>query len=405
MTELYRATWDERYLEAARDWAKALVEMFPKNEEDWGKLGAVHYCWKAMANYVRLSGDAALMEALEGYARRAAHGPFGYSSLGDAAEGYFVTRDPFFLDCGKARLMELFSRLNVSDAPSHRGTTGSWSAGHHPYATRTIPVLLAAMTEAPPEWRRHNLPLVRTNRSLHLAGPRLPVLHIEPVEGGEAKLSVRIGQKQALILRDPQGTTVRQVEAGPRTHVEEIALRPAAAKKDGIYTISFPLRPTRHKGDYVERGNIDLVAVNNAKLAIAPSTTDGHFCIFAPRLYFMVPKNVKAFDVEVETMTTWAAYAWHPVVSVFAPDGSVVQTESGPGLVKFSVTPKPEQTGRLWAVGPLGRVSAPTPNVTWKKDMRPVDAHFPAWLKLSENLPQFVSTHPELFFDPGREWK
>ena len=52
------------------------------------------------------------------------------------------------------------------------------------------------------------------------------------------------------------------------------------------------------------------------------------------------------------------------------------------------------------SIGPLARVSAPKPNKTWGSNVRPFDSHFPQWFKLSRNLPQFVSPHPDLFFIP-----
>gem|GEM_PF-5722489 len=40
---------------------------------------------------------------------------------------------------------------------------------------------------------------------------------------------------------------------------------------------------------------------------------------------------------------------------------------------------------------------------TWVRPVRPFDGHFPAYFKLSKELPRFVSPHPELFFVPV-EW-
>jgi hypothetical protein len=211
-------------------------------------------------------------------------------------------------------------------------------------------------------------------------------------------LRIRLGQGQALDLKGPSGKVVRHVEVSFPTRIDTIEL-PAGA--EGTHTVSFPVRPTRRDDNYIDYGNVDLLGLDHAKLAIAPSTEDGKFCLFGPRLYFMVPEGVEAFSVDVDMQTTWAAYGWFPEVSLFAPDGSVADHGVGPGPVTLTVRPAAEQTGRLWSLGPLGRVSAPKPNATWNKPMRPVDAHFPAWFTLSENLPSFVSTHPDLFFVPG----
>lgn len=397
MTELYRATWDERYLAAARDWAAALVEMVPKERDGWKNLGAIHFCWEAMANYVRLTGDAAMRDALLAYAQAGIDFHFGYGTLGDATEGFLLTRDPLFLTAGKARLLGLVSGVNVSDDPRARGAAGLWTCGSYPFVLRSIPGFLAALSAAPEAWRKRDLPLWESNRSLHLAGPRLSALYVKPVGNEKPVLRVRLGQKQELELKDSAGRLVRHVEASTPARLDALEL-PAGA--DATYTLSFPLRPTRSPGDFLERGNVDLVDVENARLAIGPSTTEGYFCLSGPRLYFFVPREVNAFTVTVDTSDTWTKYGWFPKVSLFAPDGSVAATGNGPGKLELAGHPGPEQTGRLWSLGPLARLEAPRDNATWAKPWRPADAHFPAWFKLSDNLPQFVTPNPELFFLP-----
>jgi hypothetical protein len=399
MTELYRATWNERYLNAAKDWAAALVEMCPMTDDGWKDLGEIQFCWEAMNTWADFVGDRSFRESLTAYARAGVNGRHDSGSFGDAVSGYVGTGDTRFLDAGKARLMQLLSCINTSDDARARGSTGSWSCGSHPYSMRSLPFFVQAMASAPQEWRELNLPLIATNRTMHMAGPRLPVLHVKS-SGGTATLHLRLGLKQALSLTGADGGALSHIEAATPPQVSVIRLPEGAT---GTHVIRFPLRPTRREGDYIERGNVDVVGVENARLTVAPCTEDGKFCVFGPRFHFMVPPGTEEFVVDVDTSTTWAAYAWFPIVSVYRPDGTAVETRKGPGLMQFKVTPRPDDTGKLWSLGPLGRVSATSVNATWLKPVRPFDAHFPAWFRLSPNLPQFVSTHPSLFFIPTKD--
>ncbi|MDA1138440.1 MAG: hypothetical protein O3B01_07635 [Planctomycetota bacterium] len=401
LTELYRVTWDERYLEAARNWSKALVEMHPKNDEDWKNLGALQFCWESMSNYVRLTGDPALKKVMASYAERSLQDVMRYGSLGDAAYGFEVTEDLKFLDLGKARLLEILSRTNTSTVVSRRGTAGSWAAGHHPYSMRTIPALLAGLANAPQTWRDRHLPLLETNQSFHMAGPRLPTIYLKGATKGPAKCHLWLGQNQAFTFKNGKGEPVQNVERvfPPRSNV--IEWNPGEPGNE-IHTLSFPLRQTRHAGDYIERGNVEFFGAENASIAVGPSTAEGHFCIFGPRFYFFVPEGIEQFEIEVDTQTTWALYGWHPVVSVFDPEGITVASREGPGEFTFTHKPNPAQTNKLWSLGPLGRVSAPMPNRSWVNPVRPFDSHFPAYFKLSKTLPQFVSPNPALFFVPTK---
>ena len=387
LTELYRVTWDERYLDIARDYAKALVDMFPDPETFARYGGKLRFIWQGTANYADLTGDRELTEALVRYATGMANRGGDYS-FGDVGYAYDVTKDERFLDLGKARLIQMLAKINCGSDMATRGSAGAWVCGGHPYSIRSIPVLLAAMAPAPEEWRIANLPLIPTNRSFHMAGPRLPKLYVKP--GRDPKLTLRLGLKQAMDLHDASGKVVKHVEAPTDGTVELDAA--------GVRRITFPLRPTRHAGDYIDRGNIDLVQARDVRLAIGPSTDDGLFCIFGTRFYFMVPAGVEQFTVTVETSDPWGAYTWAPNVHIFAPDGSVAASGEGPGPFVLTVKPKPARTGKLWSIGPLGRVSTPRGNETWKKPRRPFDAHFPAWFRLSPDLPQVVASHPDLFF-------
>ena len=401
LTELYRVTWDERYLAAANNWSKALVDMHPKKDEDWKNQGAVHFCWESMSNYIRLTGDPALKKVMASYAERGLNNVIRYGSLGDAAYGFEVTDDTRFLEQGKARLLQLLSRTNIGEAASKRGTVGAWAAGHHPYSMRTIPAFLAGLVSAPKAWKDIHLPLTATNQSFHMAGPRLPMIYLKAASKGPAKCHLLLGQNQSFIFKKGEGEVVQNVERvfPPKSNI--IEWNPVDPENE-IHTVSFPLRPTRHLGDYMERGNVDFFGCDNAQVAIGPSTDEGHFCLFGPRFYFSVPAGIKAFEIEVDTQTTWAMFGWHPVVNVYEPDGKAVASREGPGKFTFILKPKPDQSGKLWSLGPLGRVSAPSINRTWTKPVRPFDSHFPAYFKLSKNIPQYVSPSSALFFDPTK---
>lgn len=421
MTELYRVTWDDRYLDIARDYAEALVQMLPgpdfgkhkgrfwdwmrdevkQKSSDPNYLAAsdkLRFTWEGMANYADLTGDPRLIEAMLRYAQ-AQSSTGGDPSFGDVAYGYQYGRDPMFLDRGKARLMQTLAAIHTGDDAGARGSGGYWVAGGHPYSLRTIPIYLAAVASAPENWKQSHLPLIGKNRSFHMAGPRLSTLHVQPTGRGVPHVRLRLHQDQVSVLTGPDGSEVeRQDAAGKR--VIEFVIGPEHLRETKVHQLSFPLRPTRKADDYIERGNVDVVTTENVKLAIAPATDDGWFCVFGPRFWFWVPPGTAEFRITVDTSSTWAMYTWKPVVHVFGPDDRSVGTKTGPGRFEFVVTPTPGQTGKLWSLGPIARVSAPTPNNTWNKPIRPVDSPFPAWFKLSENLPQFVSAHPDQFFMP-----
>jgi hypothetical protein len=116
-----------------------------------------------------------------------------------------------------------------------------------------------------------------------------------------------------------------------------------------------------------------------------------------------VPEGLREVRVEFEIADTWAAFGWFPQVHLYAPDGSIAASADGPGRIELVALAKPNQSGQLWSIGPISRVSAPRGNESWNKPMRPPDQHFPSWFKLADNLPQFVSTRPDLFFVPESE--
>ena len=424
MIELYRVTWDERYLEIARDYAEAFIQMFPG--PDYGKyrgkfwnqiignikeasadpnhlsnyLGKLKFTWDGQSNYARLTGEKKFLDVLKRYATASADRSDSYT-FGDLGNGYDIFRDESYLDHGVQRLVDYITRINTSDDPAARGTGGTWACGEYPFSIRSIPVLLAALDASPKEWKKAHLPLLEKNRTFSMAGPRHPTVYVKPTAGRQTKVQFRLGLKQALFLTDPEGKVTKQVEQPLDTLVElsadDLPTKPGSEK---VYRISFPLRPTRHKGDYIERGTITLTGIEHSKLAVGPSTKEGHFCIFGPRFYFLVPEGAAQFKISVETSETWALYGWHPSVSVFRPDGTIAAKGDGPGLLEFDVKTKPTFIGKLWSIGPLARISAPKPNKTWGSNVRPFDSHFPQWFKLSRNLPQFVSPHPDLFFIP-----
>ena len=306
--------------------------------------------------------------------------------------GFGLTGDTALLDLGKANLARLLAQVYVGEDPAFRGTGGYWTCGDHPYSIRSLPVLLGAMASAPISWRRENLPLLQTNRTAHFAGPRLPDLVVVPDGTGDPiTLALRLGLKQAVRLGD------RTIERPS----DSLVLLGEPDLGPGETRFTFPLRPTRHEGDYIDRGNADLVVARGLKIAILPSTEEGHFCLFGPRFYFFVPPEVQRVQVEVQTAETWAVYGWKPIVHLFDPDGKAVDTGEGPGAFELEAEAGPSQRGTLWSLGPLGRVSAPRENATWNKPMRDPAAHFPAFFRLPRDVPKIVSPHPDLFFLPS----
>jgi|GEM_PF-2693749 len=397
LTELYRLTWDDEYLRMARDYAKAFIEMFPDDKTFGSYFSKLQFCWEGMANYARLANDRPFIDVYRKYATKSAHRGGHRRSFADVAYAFGLTGDTSFLDLGKFRILNTASVVNIGDMSSERGTGGYWVCGNNPYAIRTLPVLLGAMMRGPKSWKNANLPLLATIRGMHLAGPRHPAVYVKADEVNAARVALQLFKNQAVELISPHGAKVKSVDS-PTNYFVELSGRSFSS---GWSKLNFPLRPTRRSDNYIDYGNVNIVAAQNVKMAIGPSTEDGKFCVFGSRIYFFVPEGVDQFTVRAQVSKTWAAYGWAPIVNVFDADGQLVQTKKGPGALVFDLKPQTGQRGRCWSIGPIGRVSAPWETATWRKPPYPVDKHFPSYLTLSKNLPQWVTPHPSMFEVPN----
>jgi len=395
MTELYRITWDERYLDVARDYAQAMIDILPDQAGFAKWQGKLPFVWEALTRFAEQTDDKALTDALKYYTVNAAQRGGAYGSFGDVGFGYRFTGYADLLDLGKYRLMQLASVVNTSSEDhAFRGSGAFWVAGHAPYTLRSLPVFLGAVMSAPKSWRDANLPLVRSNQSVHFAGPRLPTVYVRPRSTGQPSLLTQVMQDQVMVVTHPDGRVHRRI----KQPVNNIVRLQAGDLPPGVTKLSFPVVPTRKSDDYIDRGNIHVVAAEHVDFIFGPSTDDGKFCAFGPRLFFFVPEAVDTFSIRVQVSDTWAAWAWKPTIQLFDPNGKCVQEQAGPGSLRFDIKADESQRGRCWSVGPVGRMSAPKETATWED--YPYDKHFPSYIELSENLPRFMATRADLFFVP-----
>lgn len=397
LLELYRVTWDERYLTHAKGFADALVTL-TRLDEPGADLdpSSLSYIFDPMLAWWRFTGDDTFRRATLRLADTHLTKGSGQPNFAAAAAGFMMSGDTRYLDHGAAQLVLHASSIHVGDDAAKRGSMGAWASGIHPFATRTIPILLAAIERAPEAWKRENLPLMERSTALRMAGARHGTLYLEPATDAAtpALLRLHLGHNQRGTLRDPRGEVLQVIEAPPTGNaIVEITLNPGAT---GVHTLTFDLRPTRSASDYIDRGFVSVIGATGVKYWTGPSTEDGRYCLFAPRLHFRVPAGVERFEIDVDTHTTWAAYAWHPVVHLYDAEGRIADTKEGPGAFKLTATVSPGQAGKAWSIGPLTEVSAPSANATWNKPMRDPAAHFPAFFKLPDGFAPIVSPRADM---------
>lgn len=399
LTELYRVTWDREYLNIAKDYADGLIKIFPKDNFDYfcQYANKIDYCWEGMANYYRLTNHPEFKNTILKYADMAmSYTDINFSFSPDSF-GFLLSKDQSFLDHGKYRVMRFIPKVNTGKLGNERGASGIWTSGIYPYMLRSLPRLMAAFAAAPEEWKKREMPLFNKNTSFRMPGPNHAKLFLKTLNDN-ASIKLRLGHKQKMVLSDGRGSILLEEENKFNSRGPNETLLIDLPLSESALSLTFPLSPTRIPSDYVERGAIGILKVENTKLVAEPNDLTGEFSLFGPKFYFFVPKHIKKFTVTVDTTTLWGAYAWHPVVNIFDPNGRIAKTQKGPGVLSFKITADETQRGKLWSLGPIGRGTTPSANFPGKK--RPPEANYPAFFKLSLNLPQYVSTHPDLFFIP-----
>lgn len=399
MVELYRLTFDKKYLKVADRYADAIIKMLPQ-AETLSYFSKYAFCFEGEANYLRLNPENNdFRSAIKFYTRRYSESCFTYKTLANAWLGYYAHgRDLNYLNYGKANMVMMLSRMNKTLLPEQRGSAGTWVCGLHPYAMRSLPVMMAALADAPKEWRENNLPIVPKNKQFYIMGEKYPkvCLKSEADQPGLVRAIMYKGWTAYLddYLAGKEIKAYRVETEGVNYGIIDIEVPPGTTA-----ILSLEGTPQRSKENYTPSA-LTFVSIQNCKLSVT-QTMDNLFNVFSTRVYFHVPTKTKKFRIYVDTNDTWAVYDYHPKISLYSPDGQEVDSKTGPGFFTLKAEVGEGQDGRLWSLGPIGAVSAVNPNKGWAKPFRPVDSEYPVFFELPESFPQFVTSHPDLFFIPN----
>jgi hypothetical protein len=401
LLELYRATWDERYLTMARDFADALVKLTRLDEPDARlDFSSITFVFEPMLAWWQFTQDDTFRRATVRLAQVHQTSVLGQYNFAAGAVASFMTGDTRYLDQSVATMTRYVSSIHTGPDLAKRGAMGEWAAGAHPFALRSIPILLAALEQAPDAWKQRRLPLDVRSTTLHSPGPRHPTFFLQPVNDSSVPpvLQLHLGRNQRGTLSDPNGRELQVIQSPEDGNaMVEVSIPPAST---GIHTLKFDLRPTRSAGDYMERGFVTVVAADGLHYWVGPSTDDGKFTVFAPRLHFRAPSGVEHWEMPVDTHKTWAAYAWHPVVNLYDPRGQVVYTAEGPGPLTLKAQVSQADQGQVWSIGPFSTISAPQVNASWNKPMRDPSEPFPQFFCLPRGATRVSPRHDMLPVDP-----
>ncbi len=389
LLELYRATWDERYLTMARDFAAALVQLTRLDEPDAPlNASSISYIFEPMLAWWQFTQDDTFRRATLRLAQVHQTSVLGQYNHAAGAVAFLLGGDTRFLDQSVAAMTRYVSSIHVGSDPAKRGSMGGWAAGGHPFALRTIPVLLAIMEQAPDSWKQRRLPLMTHSTTLFSPGPRHPTFYLQRGSDSDVPsvMQLHLGWNQRGTLSDALGRALQVIQSPVDANaMVEVRIPPSSP---GMHTLKFDLRPTRSAGEYMERGFVTVVAADGMNYWVGPSTDEGIFTVFAPRLHFRAPAGVGHLELPVDTHQTWATYAWHPVVNLYDARSQVVYTAEGPGPVMLKAPASQADQGQIWTIGPLSSILAPQANATWNKPMRDPAEPFPQFFRLPPGVPQ-----------------
>ncbi|MHC4874659.1 MAG: hypothetical protein ACYTFY_22645, partial [Planctomycetota bacterium] len=380
MTELFRATYDMKYLTVAFDYVNAIIEMVPEEEKTYYRYVSKNaFCWESEANYLRLMPDdnsfkKTFLTFTDRTTKNMLFAP--QHTFADAGHSWFINKkDPLYLDIIKTRFSVLTPRINISGIPAERGTAGIWTSGLYPYIMRSVPIAMAALAQAPQEWRSKNLPLMEKNQLFYMMGEIYP---------------------WHAAVKDKTGKEIKKYSAAKGIPATITTVEFAA---NGGYTLEFDGIPVRNKDRYAT-STIPLLNINNVKLSVSQAVNENYFPVFGQKVYFKVPKGKKEFEIKVSSGKTWAAYGWHPEIKIYSPTGEMKASAKGPGDIAIKVKADGKDTGKLWSIGPVSSVSAADKLKLWAKPLRPYKSVYPLGFYLPGDFEQYVSPGEELFFIP-----
>ncbi len=396
LMSLYQATWDERYLNVAKDVANAFkplvtTEQVRAAENNNGGVfhQALTWAYQGMWLYWSVTQDAEFRPALQAFIDRNRDYVAGMPGTGSGralAYGYLLTGDTTYLDFARAQLDAFVAQgiTNVSFAPSYK------------QELNPLPGLLGVLNSAPKEWRYRNLPPDLRGGTLsyryHAYGLTNP--HMQPAraflnETADQAFSFILATSKGggFTLYDPQGKAVATQTMDPATQHWCKFEVPA----DGV-TGTYTLVCTESNDALKQTGNF-LESPTWARVLDCPLPVVVEFgkrplmlTAVARTLYFQVPATGETPAVYLSELDPARR------LRVFNPNGqwsvSTLDRPRAYGGGAYFVIPE-EQRGQL-----LGLQVVQEPNQIYKWG-----ASWPQFIIL-ENMPNYVSANAEDFFIP-----
>ena len=396
MIALYRATWDERYLEIARRMADFCYE----NQDDEGVIRHDDvYMLPGMLTYYQTTGDERMKDLILRCMRRQAKvgrdesdpRSFGFYGLSTA---YFLTGDPSYLGWAERWRRGFLECVQETDDPLWRGQpTGEWDYCYLTLHLLYMPYYLEALAT--------------------LDGPIQPATRDNAITSGEIILrreeqkpfsavvewfcydgryssGVSVACLDRYLARYP--ATARVVLRGPGG--DEIAAAPIAiaeGRRSGKVTLEAPAGPPGSC-----RVGIEDVGGLHLKLRLASTdltkwayTTRDEYLACADAYYFYVPPDAESFELSFKTLALRrpVTFAVHdPTGKLLREEEITYQSTPQRDYVRWSLDAPPAQRGKLWRFS----VAPSNPDIEQ------------TYLRFA-GVPPVVWTTPEAFFAPDED--
>ena len=396
MIALYRATWDERYLEIARRMADFCYE----NQDEEGVIRHDDvYMLPGMFTYYQTTGDERMKQLILRCMKRQAKvgrnesdpRSFGFCGLSTA---YFLTGDPSYLGWAERWKRDFLDCVTESDDPLWHGyPKGQWDYCYltlhllyMPYylealATLEEPVRPATRDDAVTSgeivlWREESKPFSAVARwfcydSSYTIGVTVNCLD---------RYLARNPTRARVVLRGPGGT--------------EVATAPVAiaqGQKSGKVLIEAPAGPP---GSY--RLGIEDPGGLHFKLRLASTdltkwayTTEREYVACADAYYFYVPPDADSFELSFKTLALrqWVKFA------AYDPAGDLRKEEE----ISYKSTPQREY--HTWTF----QTTAAQRGKLWRFTVTPSSPKVEQTYLKFKGVPPVVWTNPEAFFIPDED--
>lgn len=336
---LYQATWDERYLNLAHQYAATLI----KSQLPDGRMPQWENYAPWLERYLILVGpqgeapDAAKYAAarqclirwadayLVGPADSSGEPGYGWAYYNIMAAAYNETNDEKYLAEGMGNLQAIAD--NVYDEPG-KPWSGYWSGGSlWGYIQQRAPYLLAAVA-------RHGKPVAPSCPEFSVSQCVFR-LYSGPEQAMKVQLLGTAADVGRAVLSGPDGGEIKRWELakGPFDVRDEIPVQPQTKYTLQILPDTIMVR----------------VPVSSLPFEVMVPGPSGLNAMRGSRLYFMVPAGCAQFTVNV------TGRLWPQTLTLYDPEGKLVERRQwqefdGPKPQTLTIKPAAAQQGKLWCL-------------------------------------------------------